>query len=329
MNLAVVGTSWITEKFVSAAIETRMIRFLGTVSRSEEKAQQLNRSFNGSKTYLTVDQACADEEVDILYIASPNSLHYPYAKKALLAGKHVISEKPIVSHTREIDDLIEISKTSQGMLFEAIMPLHLPGLEIIRQHLSMLGDIRLISTEFSQYSSKYPAYLLGKDPNVFSPQFSGGALYDLGVYNVYFILSLFESPSEVRYMANQGPNGIDLSGVLTMKYPDKIAVSAIGKDNPGDNRTLIQGEKGFIKVTGPVSTLSAIEIVAEGQRFEFMIPNHPNTMFHEAADIFTCIRNQDRPLMNEWLSLAKQVATVMETARKDAGIVFAADQHHD
>lgn len=329
MNLAVVGTSWITEKFIQAAIETRLITFLGTVSRSEEKAQQINLAYKGKKTYLTIEQACDDEEVDILYIASPNSLHYPYSKKALLAGKHVISEKPIVSNTREIDDLIEISKTSRGMLFEAIMPLHLPGLEIIRQHLSMLGEIRLISSEFNQYSSKYPAYLSGKDPNVFSPQFSGGALYDLGVYNVYFILSLFASPSEVRYMSNKGPNGIDLSGVLTMKYPDKIAVSVIGKDNPGDNRTLIQGEKGFIKVTGSVSTLSSIEIVAEGERFDFMIPNNPNTMFHEAVNIFACIRNNDRSLMSQWLNLAKQVAMVMEAARKDAGIMFAADQPHD
>ncbi len=327
MNFIVVGTSWITEKFISAALETRLVTFLGTVSRSTEKAEQFNRTFGGSKTYLTIDDACRDADVDIIYIASPNALHYPYAKKALLAGKHVISEKPIVSNVREIDDLIEISKTASGMLFEAIMPLHLPGLEIIRQHLSMLGDIRLISSEFNQYSSKYPAYLEGKDPNVFSPQFSGGTLYDLGIYNVYFILSLFSTPQKIRYMANKGPNGIDLSGVLTLKYPDKIAVAVIGKDNPGDNRTLIQGEKGFIKVTGSVSTLSAIEIVAEGQRYEFTIPNNPNTMFHEAQAIFQCIRQQDRTSMNEWLDLAKEVATVMETARKDAGITFAADNH--
>ncbi len=327
MNFIVVGTSWITEKFISAALETRLVTFLGTVSRSTEKAEQFNRTFGGSKTYLTIDDACRDADVDIIYIASPNALHYPYAKKALLAGKHVISEKPIVSNVREIDDLIDISKTTTGMLFEAIMPLHLPGLEIIRQHLSMLGDIRLISSEFNQYSSKYPAYLEGKDPNVFSPQFSGGTLYDLGIYNVYFILSLFSTPQKIRYMANKGPNGIDLSGVLTLKYPDKIAVAVIGKDNPGDNRTLIQGEKGFIKVTGSVSTLSAIEIVAEGQRYEFTIPNNPNTMFHEAQAIFQCIRQQDRTSMNEWLVLAKEVATVMETARKDAGITFAADNH--
>ena len=175
MNLVVVGTSWITEKFVSGALETRQIRFLGTVSRNPEKAFTLNEKFYGEKIYGSIDEACQDADVDIIYIASPNFMHYPYAKKALLSGKHVISEKPMVSNSHEIDDLIEISKTSKGMLFEAIMTLHLPGLEIIRQHLLMLGPIKIISSEFNQYSSKYPAYQEGKNPNVFSPEFSGGA----------------------------------------------------------------------------------------------------------------------------------------------------------
>lgn len=329
MNLVVVGTSWISEKFISGAIETRQIRFLGTVSRSAEKAETMNLKFGGERTYLSLDEACNDVDVDIIYIASPNSLHYFYAKKALLSGKHVISEKPIVSNTGEIDDLIEISKTSKGMLFEAIMTLHLPGLEIIRQHLSMLGPIKIISSEFNQYSSKYPAYLEGKNPNVFSPEFSGGALYDLGVYNVYFFVSLFDVAPSVHYICNKGGNGIDLSGVLTMQYPDKVAVAVIGKDNPGDNRTLIQGEKGYIKITGSVSTLTAIEIFTDGQRFEFFVPNYPNTMRHEAEAIFSCIFRNDREQNMEWLMLAKKVAMVMETARKDAGITFAADHDHD
>jgi predicted dehydrogenase len=329
MNFVVVGTSWITERFITAALETRQARFLGTVSRSKEKAEALNSRFDGEKTYLTIEEACLDSDVDIIYIASPNALHYPQTKKALVAGKHVITEKPIVSNVREIDDLIETCKTAKGMLFEAIVPIHLPGLEIIRQHLSMLGDIKIISTEFSHYSDQYSQYLQGEDPNILSPHFSGGALYDLGVYNVYFTVSLFNMPTGIRYIANIGHNGIDHSGVLIMQYPDKFASAIHGMDSHGQNRTLIQGEKGYIKATGSVNILKAIEIVIAGEKFEFSVPNYSNSMRHEAEAFFSCIARDDRESMKEWLMLAKDVATVMEIARKDAGIVFTADNPHD
>lgn len=329
MNFVVVGTSWITDQFISAALETRQVCFLGTVSRSHKKAVTLNTRFGGERVYLTIEEACADPDVDIIYIASPNALHYPQTKKALIAGKHVISEKPMVSNVREIDDLIEMSKTSKGMLFEAIMPVHLPGLEIIRQHLSMLGNIKIVSTQFSHYLDQFSKYLQGEEPNILSTQFSGGALYDLGVYNIYFTLSLFGVPENVHYIANLGHNGIDHSGMLIMKYPDKIASAIHGMDSQTENRALIQGDKGYIKVTGAANTLSAIEIVTNGERFEFSIPNYPNSMRHEAEAFFSCIARNDRETMNEWLMLAKDVATVMEIARKDAGIVFAADHRHD
>jgi scyllo-inositol 2-dehydrogenase (NADP+) len=329
MNLVAIGTSWITDMFVSAALQTRQIRFLGTCSRSTEKAEAMNLKYGGEKTYLNIDEVCQDQDVDIVYIASPNSLHYPQTKQALLAGKHVISEKPIVSNVREIDDLIEVSKTSKGMLFEGITTLHLPGLEIIRQHLSMLGKISIISTEFNTFSGRYSEYLLGKDPNELSLQFSGSTLVDLGVYNVYFVMLLFGMPTDIRYFANKGFTGVDLSGALIMQYPDKVAVAVIAKDNPGDNRTLIQGEKGYIKVNGYVNSLTSIEIVVDKERFEFFVPNYPNHMRHECEAMFSCITNNDRQSMAEWLNLSKSVTEILQAARKDAGIVFAADKQYD
>lgn len=329
MNLVVIGTSWITDMFISAALQTRQIRFLGTCSRSLARAEAMNIKFGGEKTYSDIDEVIADGDVDIVYIASPNSLHYPQTKKALFAGKHVISEKPIVSNTREIDDLIEISKTASGMLFEGITTLHMPGLEIIRQHLSMLGKISIISTEFNTLSGKYQDYLQGNEPNELSLKFSGSTLVDLGIYNIYFVMLLFGMPATVRYFANKGISGVDLSGALIMQYEDKVAVAVVAKDNPGDNRTLIQGENGYIKVNGNVNALSAIEIVCKGERFEFFVPNYPNHMRHECEAMFDCMTRNDRQLMLEWLNLSRSVTEILDIARKDAGIVFAADKNDD
>jgi scyllo-inositol 2-dehydrogenase (NADP+) len=69
--------------------------------------------------------------------------------------------------------------------------------------------------------------------------------------------------------------------------------------------------------------------VVDKERFEFFVPNYPNHMHHECEAMFSCITNNDRQSMAEWLNLSKSVTEILQAARKDAGIVFAADKQYD
>ena len=83
--------------------------------------------------------------------------------------------------------------------------------------MSSLGKIKLVQCNYSQYSSRYDKFLAGEIPNVFNPVFSGGALQDINIYNLHFVTGLFGKAKEVKYIANSAENGIDTSGIATIK----------------------------------------------------------------------------------------------------------------
>ncbi|MDQ0971335.1 putative dehydrogenase [Neobacillus niacini] len=134
----------------------------------------------------------SDPAVNFVYVASPNSLHFEQAYRALEFGKHVIIEKPITSTIAEIESLINLAEQKNLMLFEAITTIHLPNFHLIKQNIGKLGPLKFIQCNYSQFSSRYNSLLSGQTPNVFNPKFSGGALVDINIYNLHFVMSFSE-----------------------------------------------------------------------------------------------------------------------------------------
>ena len=115
----------------------------------------------------------------------------------------------------------------------------------IRELLPRVGKVKLVQCNFSQYSSRYDAFCAGETPVSFDPARAGGALMDLNVYNISYIVGLFGEPNQVHYTANI-ERGIDTSGILTMEYNSFRAVSIAAKDCGAPARYVIQGTKGYI-----------------------------------------------------------------------------------
>lgn len=171
LNVATIGTNFIVDWFLKSVQDNQGIRCCAMYTRKKEHAEKLAEKYHIEMIYTDLDEMLSNPEIDIIYIASPNSLHYTYAEKALTAGKHVFCEKPLVSDNEQCAKLYELAEKKQRFLFEAIVTLHAPNYHLIREYLLKLGDIKLIQSNFSQYSSRYDAYLRGENPNVFSPEF--------------------------------------------------------------------------------------------------------------------------------------------------------------
>ena len=103
-------------------------------------------------------------------------------------------------------------------MFESILPWYSDNYDAIRENLAKVGDIRMIQVNFSQYSRRYQSYKEGKVLPVFDPQLDGGALYDLGVYSVHWVMGLVGIPQRTVYFPNIGYSGVDTSGTLVMDY---------------------------------------------------------------------------------------------------------------
>lgn len=220
MRIGIIGTGLIVDVFLSALNKIDGAECVAIYSRKEETAKLLAEKYQVETIYTDLEKLYNDPAIDFIYVASPNSLHYEHTYRALEHGKHVICEKPFTSTVHETESLMELTRKNGLMLFEGITTIHLPNYHLIKQNVGKLGELKLVQCNYSQYSSKYNALFRGETPNVFNPEFSGGALADINIYNLHFVLNLFGVPQSVSYSANKHPNGIDTSGVLVMKYPN-------------------------------------------------------------------------------------------------------------
>ena len=253
MKLGIVGTGFIVKEilplFRGWGIEPAAL--CGT-PQSKEEVEQLCAQYEISKGYTEYDKMVVDSGIDTVYVAVPNFLHYRFVKQALEAGKNVIVEKPMTSNSREAEELAALAKGKNLFLFEAISTVYLPNYKKIREWVGRIGTIKIVSCNFSQYSHRYDDFRKGTVLPAFDPKKSGGALMDLNLYNLHYLLGLFGAPKGVNYLPNI-ERDIDTSGILTLDYDSFKAVSIAAKDCAAPWSYVIQGTDGYIMQKTPAN----------------------------------------------------------------------------
>ncbi|MFI3594237.1 Gfo/Idh/MocA family oxidoreductase [Streptococcus uberis] len=265
MKLTVVGTGKIVEEALPIITATNGIQVQALVStpRSQEKAKALADHYQIQNLYTDLEEALTNPNTDTVYVATPNHLHYEMTKAALLAGKHVICEKPFTLKEAQAQELAEIAKRKQLILLEAITNLYLENFAVLKEELANLGDIKIVDCNYSQYSSRYDAFKEGVIAPAFDPEKGGGALRDLNIYNIHLVVALFGLPKTVNYLPNM-ERGVDTSGILLMDYLDFKVVCIAAKDCSAEVRTTIQGNRGSLIVAGESNTLPQVQVTENG-----------------------------------------------------------------
>ena len=245
MKVGIVGNGMIVpiaiEAMLRAAIEVTSLW-----CRNESKGKPIVEKYRIQNQYTEYQVFLGDDSFDTVYIGLTNTLHYQYAKDAILAGKHVIVEKPFTVSVTEAKELQALALKYGCMLFEAILSRYSQNYEHLREELPKIGNIKLIQANFSKYSSRYDKFRKGIMTPTFDKACGGGALMDLNVYNIHFVVGLFSMPKKVQYYPNLAENGVDTSGILIMVYPNFRAVCTAAKDSSSDPFVIIQGEEGTI-----------------------------------------------------------------------------------
>ena len=321
MNLCAIGTSFITRNMLQEFALSDVLHCTAIYSRKEETGRAMADEFGIQKVYTSMEEMLADPAIDMVYVASPNSVHYAQAKAALLAGKHVLCEKPFTPTVAEADELIALAKEKGLLLFEAITTAHHPHYAFVKENLSKLGKLKLVSATFCQFSSRYPALLAGNPSPVLNHAFAGGALMDINLYNIHFVVGLFGAPKSVRYFPNCHETGVDTSGLLVLEYDDFVCQCTGAKDSAARNGVQIIGEDGYMEVTPIASNCQNVELHVRGQ--ESVSSHMPeNAWYYEVQDIGRIVAAEDYDYCYNALDTTHNVVDVLEKARKYAGFGF-------
>ena len=322
IRLGTIGSGVIVESILDQVDKTEGVHLAAVYSRSEGKAAALAEKYGAGEVYTDLEAFFRNGDFNCVYLASPNSLHYPQARQALLAGKHVWCEKPFCTTVAQARELFALAKERNLMLAEAVPTAYYPNLEILRQQLPKIGRLRLVQANYSQYSSRYDALRQGKPlPIVFNPTFGGGCLVDINFYNVYLNVALFGKPERVQYYPNLHSGGMDTSGILILRYPDFVSQATGAKDCWNDNSFSIQGEDGFIQIPGS-NGLGWIRVVTRTSDETFNLQPDPDRLSYEVQMLTQIFLREDREMLDRLMETTVSVMEVLEAARKSAGITY-------
>ncbi len=327
MKTGIIGTGFIVKEVLPYFKEWGITaQALCATKRSEEKGQELAAEYQVAEVYTDLDEMLAKADIDTVYVAVPNHLHHDMAKKALMAGKSVIVEKPIASNDTETRDLIRAAEEKDVFLFEAVTTLYLQNYAKVRSWLERIGEVRIVTTNYSQYSSRFDAFMEGTVLPAFDPQKSGGALMDINIYNLNYIIGLFGRPQGVSYRANV-ERGIDTSGIVTLDYEKFQAVAIGAKDCGAPTNNVIQGTKGYILQTSPAGRCEEVTLHLNDGTTETYDAKPAHRMEDEFKAFMRMMENNDKETCFKMLRHSLTVSEVATAARRDAGVVFAADQN--
>lgn len=323
INFATIGTNFVVDWFLDGTVKCKDLCYAGTYSRNFDKGTVFAKKHNGKKVYTDLEELADAEEIDAVYIASPNSLHYEQAKLMIEHGKHVLIEKTIASNVKELEKLIQLAKEHNVVIMEAMRNVHDPGFEAIRQAIKRVEPIRRVSFQYCQYSSRYDKFKNGIVENAFDKKFSNGSLTDIGVYCVHPLVKLFGSPKEILAFANILPGSIDGQGTIIAKYDDMLAELIYSKITNSKVPSQIQGEKGSIVIKDIPNPREVVIYYNDGTIENMNIPKCTMNMEYEIMEWVRLIKIGE--FTEEHIKYSMEALRVMDEARKQQNIVFPAD----
>ncbi|MCI8464215.1 MAG: Gfo/Idh/MocA family oxidoreductase [Lachnospiraceae bacterium] len=325
IRLGTMGSGVIVHSILDHVKNTDGISLEAVYSRTEEKGRALAGEYGCSRVYTDMDAFLGTDEINTVYIATPNLLHYEQAKKALLAGKHVILEKPFCTRALQAEELIRLAKERHLLLVEAAPTTFLPNFQILKRELPRVGRVKLVLANYSQYSSRYDAVLRGEVPNIFNPAYAGGCLMDINFYNVYLNAALFGRPQKAVYYPNRHGELADTSGIMVMQYEGFVSTNTGAKDTWGVNFFQIEGEQGYIYIQDGSNGLARIRVVTKKEDITYNQQDNPDRWYYEVQELTRLLLADDYDSIYSRLDITLEVTGIIEDARRAAGILFPGD----
>ncbi|OAS84046.1 MULTISPECIES: Gfo/Idh/MocA family protein [Metabacillus] len=326
VRFGIIGTNWITESFIQAASKVEGFSLTAVYSRTSEKAEEFAGKYDIEHTYTDLEQFASSNQFEAVYIASPNSLHASQAILCMKNGKHVICEKPMASNTKEISEMIKVANENTVVLMEALKTTLLPNFLTIKENLHKIGQIRRYFASYCQYSSRYDKYKEGIVLNAFNPEFSNGALMDIGIYCVYPAVALFGEPKQIQASSYMLESGVDGEGSILLTYEEMDAVIMYSKITNSYVPSEIQGENGSI-IIDQMNTPQSVKIqYKDGTVEDITRTQDSDSMYYEAKEFVELIthKKQQSEMNSHQNSLI--TAKILEDTRKQIGLVFPADK---
>jgi predicted dehydrogenase len=285
----ILGTGGIAKKFADGLALLPDARMTAVGSRTQESADAFGAQWKIPHRHGSYAALMNDPDVDVIYVATPHSLHCENALGCLAAGKAVLCEKPFMINARQAEEAIALARKKRIFLMEAMWTRYFPVIEKIRGLLAQgaVGEVRQVQADFGIQPEFDPKSRL------FDRALGGGALLDLGVYPVSLASMVFgEAPKRLVSAAALGSTGVDEQSAAVMEYSaGRLAVISCALRFLSPQDAHIIGTRGRIRIHRPFWCPNAATLTRAGRADEeISMPYLGNGYAHEAVEVMDCLR---------------------------------------
>lgn len=241
-KVGIIGAGHIAEKMAYTLVKMDSAQAYAIASRSLEKAQKFAREHGVSKAYGSYEELAEDPQVQLIYVATPHSLHFQHVKMCLEKGKPVLCEKSFMLDRKQAEEVVAISREKGVFLAEAIWTRYMPFRKTVKDLIDSgkIGKPMMITAHLG--------YPVADRERIIRPELGGGALLDLGVYVINFALMMLgDGFSRLTSACTKAETGVDLQDSITLAWPDgKMAVLEATASCASERQAIIGGDNGYV-----------------------------------------------------------------------------------
>lgn len=316
-NWGIIGTGWIATEMGDALNRVNGEIYAVCSGRKESALRYADR-YGVKKVYENADEMINDENIDIVYIATPHNLHYRFLIQALKAGKHVFCEKAITINDAQLQEAWMIAKEKGLVICDGVTLFHMPLFKKLKEIVDsgVIGQIKMIQVNFGS-CKEYDV-----TNRFFSKELAGGALLDIGVYAISFARYFMSSkPDTVLTTANFFETGVDETSGIILRNPEgQMAVIALTMRAKQPKRGVIAGELGYIEVNNyPRGDVATITYTSDGHVETLELGDTTKALDYEVEDMQNYILKDGG---KENLQYIRDVMSILTEIRRQWGMIY-------
>jgi predicted dehydrogenase len=328
MNWGILATGTIAAKFAATvnAMEDESETLQAVASRSLEKAQDFAKEHGIAHAFDSYEVMAESDCIDAVYIATPNQMHYENAKMCLMAGKHVLCEKPFTTDTKQASELYALAEEKGLFIMEAFWIRFLPVLVEMRRMIQsgMIGEVVFARSDYGFIANG------ARKQRKFASELGGGALLDIGIYNLGFMqMAMGQKPVSFTSDVHMNEAGTDEFSVIRLKYqpttdlqePVAVVTTSIGMELA--RNAVVAGTKGTITIPDFQKAEKMTVRLYNGEQYDVEIPFDVNGFEYEIREVSRCVAESRISSDIFTPKMSMQTLQLMDDIRKSWGMKFS------
>lgn len=320
INWGILATGRIAGDMAQALKSVKGAKVIAVASRSLNSAQEFAKKHLIEKAFGTYEAMAKDPQIDIIYIATPHPYHFENIIRCLENGKNVLCEKPIVINQKQMIEVINLAKEKNLFVMEAHKSYFLPGIKKLKELVQsgVIGEIKEIKADFCINPE------FDENNRYFNLELGGGALLDVGSYNILFATHLLGEPLEITSNTLIGKTGVDEFSTVVMKHKSGAnSVLCYGINAPAPIEAIVMGENGYIKVGHPFHQAPKLTIkVSHKEPIEVDMSFVDNGLSIEAQYVTDCLLEGKKECAEFPLEKSLELVKIMDTIRSQCNLKY-------